>query len=69
MITFLVVYKHNVSNSFNNMIYMCDGAPCLSEIKMRIMDNHKWKEGDYAIINLIPVKNELETTSITHFEL
>ena len=45
MITFLIVYKHNVSNSFNNMTYMCDGAPCLSEIKMRIMDKHKWKEG------------------------
>lgn len=60
MITFLIVYKHNVSNCFNNMLYVSDGAPCLSEIKMRIMDKHKWKEGDYAIINLIPIKNELD---------
>lgn len=60
MITFLVVYKHNASISeFKNIKLTSDGAPNISVIQMKIMDNHKWKIDEFAIINIIPVKTEL----------
>ena len=60
MITFLVVYKHNASISeFKNIKFISDGAPNISVIQMKIMDNHKWKIDEFAIINIIPVKTEL----------
>ena len=63
MITFLVVYKHNASVSeFKNLKFICDGAPVLSEIQLKIMEYHKWKVGDFSIINIIPIKTELFET-------
>ena len=60
MITFLIVYKHNeASTEYKNMTFISDGAPSLSEIQMKIMDKHKWNITDFAIINIIPVKTEL----------
>lgn len=60
MITFLVVYKHNSSTSaFNNLTYICDGAPSLSEIQSKIIKSHNWSIKDFSIINIIPIKTEL----------
>lgn len=60
MITFLIVYKYNIGNNFNNIIYYCDGAPILSEIQLKIIEKHKWKIDEFCIINIIPIKNELK---------
>jgi len=60
MITFLIVYKHNASISeYKNMKFVSDGAPSLSEIQLKIIDLHKWKVNDFAIINILPIKTEL----------
>ena len=60
MITFLIVYKHNASISeYKNMKFISDGAPSLSEIQLKIMEDTKWKITDFAIINIIPIKTEL----------
>lgn len=60
MITFLIVYKHNASISeYKNMKFISDGAPSLSEIQLKIMEDHKWKVEDFSIINIIPIKTEL----------
>ena len=60
MITFLIVYKHNVaSTEFKNMKFISDGAPSLSEIQLKIIDKHKWKINEFAIINIIPIRTEL----------
>lgn len=60
MITFLIVYKHNVaSTEYKNMKFISDGAPSLSEIQMKIIDKHKWKINEFAIINIIPIRTEL----------
>ena len=60
MITFLIVYKHNVSNVFNNLVYLSDGAPCLSDIQLKIIELHNWKINDFGIINIIPIKTEIK---------
>lgn len=61
MITFLIVYKHNASISeFKNMRVISDGAPNLSEIQLKIMNANNWKLYDFAIINIIPIKTELD---------
>lgn len=61
MITFLVVYKHNASVSeYKNMRIISDGAPNLSEIQLKIMNANNWKLNDFAIINIIPIKTELD---------
>ena len=61
MITFLIVYKHNASISeFKNMRIVSDGAPNLSEIQLKIMNSNNWKLNDFAIINIIPIKTELD---------
>lgn len=60
MVTFLIVYKHNASISeFKNMKFISDGAPNLSEIQLKIMEEHKWKLTDFAIISIIPIRTEL----------
>ena len=60
MITFLIVYKHNASISeYKNMKFVSDGAPSLSEIQLKIMELHKLKITDFAVINIIPIKTEL----------
>lgn len=60
MIKFLVVYKYNIGVNFNNLIYYCEGAPMLSEIQLKIMEKHKWSVNDFAIINIIPLKSEIQ---------
>ena len=61
MTAFLVVYvyKPNTSNNFFNLTYFCNGAPVLSEIQLKIMQVHHWGINDFAIINIIPIKTEL----------
>ena len=56
---FLVVYKHNAGCNFFNLTYFCEGAPVLSEIQLNIINKHKWGINEFAIINIIPIKNEL----------
>lgn len=62
MIRFLIVYKYNIGNNFYNIEYYCDGAPILSEIQLKIIQKHKWNINDFAIINILPIKNELNIT-------
>lgn len=60
MSSFLIVYKHNASISeYKNMRLTSDGALSLSEVQLKIMEIHKWKLTDFAIINIIPIKTEL----------
>ena len=60
MITFLIVYKHNVAQTeYKNLKFISDGAPSISEIQLKIIEKHKWNINDFAIINIIPVKTEL----------
>lgn len=59
MITFLIVYKFHSSPVINNMKYMSDGAPCLSDIQLKIIETHTCKLTDFAILNIVPVKTEL----------
>lgn len=63
MITFLIVYKHNTSPAFCNIKMIFDGAPNLSEIQLTIINKHKWKIEDFAIVNIIPIKSELLETN------
>jgi hypothetical protein len=40
------------------MKFLSDGAPSLSEIQMKIMEQFKWKLQDFSIVNIIPIKTE-----------
>lgn len=61
MTEFLIVYvyKPNTSNNFFNLTYFSNGAPVLSEIQLKIMETHRWNINDFAVINIIPIKTEL----------
>ena len=60
MITFLIVYKHNVATTeYKNMKFISDGAPSLSEIQLKIINKHNWKINEFSIINIIPIRTEL----------
>ena len=64
MTTFLIVYKHNASIAVENMTYICDGAPCLSDIQMKIINKHIWKLSDFAVLNIIPIKTEISIDNL-----
>lgn len=61
MTEFLVVYvyKPNTSNNFFNLTYFSNSAPVLSEIQLKIIEKHHWGINDFAIINIMPIKTEL----------